>query len=61
MMAHHCTAPFPWTKCLRMSEPVGIDRWAHELGLRLGMRDGITCPAGVRWVVSHKTQRMFAL
>src|SRR5262249_4841679 len=53
MMARHCMAPFTWTECLRMFEPVGIDRWAHELGLKHGMRDGLTCPAGARWVVVY--------
>ena len=31
MMARHCLSPYTWTECLRMLEPVGIDRWAHEL------------------------------
>ena len=48
MMARHCLAPFTWTECLRMFEPVGIDRWGHELGLKYGMRDGLTRPVGSR-------------
>lgn len=57
MMARHCMAPFTWSECLRMFEPVGIDRWAHELGLKYGMRDGLTCPAGARWVVVYWSRR----
>ena len=57
MMAKHCMAPFTWSECLRMFEPVGIDRWAHELGLKYGMRDGLTCPAGARWVVVYWSRR----
>jgi DNA-binding CsgD family transcriptional regulator len=40
-----------------MFEPVGIDRWAHELGLKFGMRDGLTCPVGARWVVVYWSRK----
>lgn len=60
MMARHCMAPFTWTECLRMFEPVGIDRWAHELGLKFGMRDGLTCPAGARWVVVYWSRKVLS-
>jgi len=56
-MARHCLAPFTWSECLRMFEPVGIDRWAHELGLKFGMRDGLTCPVGARWVVVYWSRK----
>jgi LuxR family quorum sensing-dependent transcriptional regulator len=35
-----------------MVEPIGIDQWTHELALKYGMRDGLTCPIGGRWVVA---------
>jgi DNA-binding CsgD family transcriptional regulator len=57
MMARHCMAPFTWSECLRIFEPIGIDRWAHELGLKYGMRDGLTCPVGGRWVVCYWSRR----
>ena len=57
MMARHCLAPFTWSECLRMFEPIGIDRWAHELGLKYGMRDGLTCPVGARWVVAYWSRK----
>jgi LuxR family quorum sensing-dependent transcriptional regulator len=57
MMARHCMAPFTWSECLKMFEPVGIDRWAHELGLKYGMRDGVTCPVAARWAVVYWSRR----
>ena len=60
MMARHCLAPYTWTECLRMFEPVGIDRWAHELGLKYGMRDGLTCPVGARWVVVYWSRKVLS-
>jgi DNA-binding CsgD family transcriptional regulator len=46
-----------WTEVLRMLEPIGIDRWPHELALKHGMRDGLTCPVGGRWVVAFWSRR----
>jgi LuxR family quorum sensing-dependent transcriptional regulator len=60
MMARHCLAPFTWSECLRMFEPVGIDRWAHELGLKYGLRDGLTCPVGARWVVVYWSRKVLS-
>ena len=36
-----------------MLEPLGIDRWPYELALKYGMRDGLMCPVGGRWVVGY--------
>jgi LuxR family quorum sensing-dependent transcriptional regulator len=58
MMARQCMAPFTWTDCLRMLEPIGIDRWAHELGLKYGMRDGLTCPVAARWVIVYWSRKV---
>jgi LuxR family quorum sensing-dependent transcriptional regulator len=60
MMARHCMAPFTWSECLKMFEPVGIDRWAYELALKYGMRDGLTCPVGARWVVVYWSRRVLS-
>jgi DNA-binding CsgD family transcriptional regulator len=60
MMARHCLAPFTWTECLRMFQPIGIDRWAHDLGLKYGMRDGLTCPVGARWVVVYWSRKVLS-
>lgn len=52
MLAQLALAPFSVTETMRKLEPLGSDRWAHELALKFGMRDGITCPIGGRWVVT---------
>jgi LuxR family quorum sensing-dependent transcriptional regulator len=59
-MARHCLAPFTWTECLRMFAPIGIDRWGYELGLKHGMRDGLTCPVGARWVVVYWSRKVLS-
>jgi len=59
-MARHCLAPFTWSECLRMFEPVGVDRWAYELGLKYGIRDGLTCPVGARWVVAYWSRKVLS-
>jgi DNA-binding CsgD family transcriptional regulator len=34
-----------------MLQPIGIDNWSYDLALKHGMRDGLTCPVGGRWVL----------
>ncbi|HEX5998940.1 MAG TPA: helix-turn-helix transcriptional regulator [Hyphomicrobiaceae bacterium] len=59
LMARHGLAPVTWTEALRMFEPIGIDRWAYELCLKYGMRDGLVCPVGgLRWVVAFWSRRV---
>jgi hypothetical protein len=41
-----------WTEVRRMFEPIGVDKWSYDLAFKHGMRDGLTCPVGGRWVVS---------
>jgi len=38
-------------------QPIGIDKWTYELGLKYGMRDGLTCPVGGRWVVAFWSRK----
>ena len=38
-LARSSLAWFTWTETMRMLEPIGINRWADELGLKYGMRD----------------------
>jgi hypothetical protein len=33
-------------------QPIGVDRWGQELALKYGMREGLTCPVGGRWLVA---------
>jgi DNA-binding CsgD family transcriptional regulator len=57
-MARHGMAPFTWSESLRIFEPVGVDRWAYEVGLKHGIRDGLTCPvAGSRWVMIYWSRK----
>lgn len=50
-------ASYTWTEVLRLMQPIGIDRWAYELALKYGMRDGYTCPVGGRWVVAFWSRK----
>ena len=52
-MARLGFAPYTWSEVLRMLDPIGVDRWPNELALRYGMRDGLTCPIGGKWVVVY--------
>jgi hypothetical protein len=40
-----------------MLEPIGVDRWSVELGLKYGMRDGLTYAVGGAWVVGFWSAR----
>ncbi|MBO0766331.1 MAG: autoinducer binding domain-containing protein [Hyphomicrobiaceae bacterium] len=60
-MAKHSLAPVTWTEWLKIIEPIGIDRWAYELGLKYGMRDGLTCSVGgARWVVVYWSRKVLS-
>jgi DNA-binding CsgD family transcriptional regulator len=41
-----------WTEVRRMHQPIGVDTWTYDLARKHGMRDGLTCPVGGRWVVA---------
>ena len=57
ILARSSLAAFTWTERKRLFDPIGIDRWADELALKYGMRDGLTCPVGGRWVVAFWSRR----
>ena len=57
-LARSSMASCTWTEVKRMLEPIGIDRWSDELALKYGMRDGLTCPVGGRWVVAFWSRRV---
>lgn len=46
-------APFTLADILKSLEPLGIDRWAHELNLKFGIRDSFGCPIGGRWIFAY--------
>jgi len=49
-----------WTEVRRLFDPVGVDRWSDDLALKFGMRDGLTCPVGGRWVVAFWSRRVLS-
>ena len=59
-LAWSSLASYTWTEALRMFEPIGVDRWSHELGLKYGMRDGLTCPVGGRWAVAFWSRKVLS-
>jgi DNA-binding CsgD family transcriptional regulator len=60
MLAQSALAPFTLSEMLRIFEPLGLDRWPYELALKYGMRDGLTCPVGGRWIVAYWSPRVLA-
>ena len=56
-LARSSLASFTWTETSKMLEPIGVDRWSVELGLKYGMRDGLTYAVGGRWVVGFWSRR----
>jgi DNA-binding CsgD family transcriptional regulator len=59
-LARSSLASYTMTEVLRLFEPVGVDRWAHELALKYGMRDAFTCPVGGRWAVTFWSRRVLS-
>jgi LuxR family quorum sensing-dependent transcriptional regulator len=51
---------YTWVETMKMLDPVGIDRWWYELAYKYGMRDGMTCPVGGRWVVGFWSPKPFS-
>jgi LuxR family quorum sensing-dependent transcriptional regulator len=56
-MARASLADYTWTEVSRLLEPIGIDRWFFDLALKHGMRDGLTCTIGGRWVVAFWSRK----
>jgi DNA-binding CsgD family transcriptional regulator len=59
-LARSSLASYTWTEVQRLFEPIGVDRWSYELALKYGMRDGLTCPIGGRWVVAFWSRRVLS-
>jgi DNA-binding CsgD family transcriptional regulator len=60
MIAQLAIAPFTISELTRTLEPLGIERWSVELGLKYGMRDGFTCPVGGRWAVAYWSRHVLS-
>ena len=56
-LAQTSMASLTWTEVRRILEPIGADQWSYELALKHGMRDGLTCPVGGRWLVAFWSRR----
>jgi len=56
-LARSSLGSFTWTETTRAFEPIGADRWSVELGLKYGMRDGLTYGVGGRWVVAFWSRK----
>jgi DNA-binding CsgD family transcriptional regulator len=50
-LAKRSIGPRTWGEAKQLCDPIGTDRWANDLALKYGMRDGLICPVGGRWVV----------
>jgi DNA-binding CsgD family transcriptional regulator len=59
-LARSSLASYTWTEVQRLFEPIGVDRWSFELGLKYGMRDGLTCPVDGRWGVAFWSRRVLS-
>jgi LuxR family quorum sensing-dependent transcriptional regulator len=40
-----------------MLQPIGVDKWVYDLALKHGLRDGLNCPVGGRWVVAFWSRK----
>jgi DNA-binding CsgD family transcriptional regulator len=56
-LAASSMAMHTWTEVRRMHQPIGVDIWTYDLALKHGMRDGLTCPVGGRWVVAFWSRK----
>jgi DNA-binding CsgD family transcriptional regulator len=52
-LAQLSISPFIRSELMQRLEPLGLERWPVELALKYGMRDGLTCPVGGRWVIAY--------
>ena len=60
MLAQMSLSPFTTSEMMHQMEPLGIDRWSIELGLKYGMRDFLSCPVGGRWVLVYWSKQVFS-
>jgi len=57
LVARSSLMAFTWTETMQMLEPIGIDRWPYDLGLKYGIRDTLTCAVGRRWIVTYWSRK----
>lgn len=56
-LASSSMAMHTWTEARRMFQPIGVDNWTYDLALKHGMRDGLSCPVGGRWVLAFWSRK----
>jgi LuxR family quorum sensing-dependent transcriptional regulator len=56
-LAASSMAMHTWTEVRRLFQPIGVDNWTFDLALKHGMRDGLSCPVGGRWVVAFWSRK----
>ncbi len=59
-LARSSLATYTWTETRHLFQPAGVDRWGFELALKYGMRDGIICPVGGRWLIAYWSKQDLA-
>lgn len=59
-LAQLTLAPFTMSEILRLLQPLGVERWPHELSLKYGMRDSLTCPVGGRWAIAYWSRQVLS-
>ena len=60
IMARTALSPYSWTESLHALQPIGADRWGFDLALKYGMRDGLMCPIGGRWLCVFWSSRQLS-
>jgi DNA-binding CsgD family transcriptional regulator len=53
-------ASYTWTEVRRMLEPIGVEQLKYDLELKYGMRDGLSCPVGGRWMVVFWSRKVLS-
>jgi DNA-binding CsgD family transcriptional regulator len=51
---------YTWTEVRRMVEPIGDEWLKYDLELKYGMRDGLSCPVGGRWIVVFWSRKVLS-
>ena len=59
-LARLSLAPFIKSEMMTVLHPLGVDRWAIELELKYGIRDGLVCPVGGRWLLAYWSRHVLS-